>query len=129
MLKLCARCGAYHRLGAACERGRRRESEANAFRQTHEWELRSQEIRERDGHLCALCSSGYDGEPYYEAHGLSVHHIIPLSECRKLERTAGWCLITLCRRHHRDADAGRVDAALLHGLARERERALPRAWL
>lgn len=49
---------------------------------------------------------------------LSVHHIIPLNEDfnRRLDEDN---LITLCSRHHEDAEAGKISRATLLKLARE----------
>ena len=64
--------------------------------------------------MCRLCLLA--GEIEYE--DLSTHHIIPLEETMDHAADDDWC-ITLCERHHREAENGEHDRALLHQLAME----------
>ena len=57
MLKSCSRCGMIHDFNHNCYKNRqvRGTSNADKFRTTYKWHKKSEEIRERDSHLCRVC--------------------------------------------------------------------------
>lgn len=115
-LKSCKYCGRIHDSRIRCAKAQRvyatRESEADRFRNTHAWQCKREEIRQRDYNLCRACLAR--GVLTYE--GLSVHHIWPLEHyyARRLDDAN---LITLCDADHELAEAGAIPAAALERLA------------
>ena len=117
MLQSCKYCGRMHPLGYVCSlkpQKHRKNTRAQRFRNTWEWRQTRARVNKRDGHMCRLCLLA--GEIEYE--DLSTHHIIPLEESMDYAADDNWC-ITLCERHHREAENGEHDRALLHQLAME----------
>lgn len=115
MLQSCKWCGRMHPLGFVCPmkpQKRRKNTEAQRFRNTYEWRQTRKRVNRRDGHLCRLCLLA--GEIVYE--GLSTHHIIPLEETMDYAADDDWC-ITLCDTHHKEAEDGQHDREMLHQLA------------
>ena len=105
MLKTCVTCGRIHT--PACQ-PKRDDTKANAFRQTKRWEHKSIEIRERDHYLCQCCIRNlYDTERLLNCEQIEVHHIVPLCEGydRRLDDDN---LISLCKRHHKMAETGKI---------------------
>lgn len=56
----------------------------------------------------------------YETEGLEVHHIQTVASCYE-KRLDGYNLLTLCERHHKMADAGKIPAKELQMIAAEQE--------
>ena len=72
-------------------------------------------------YCCQLCIRGlYDPERKYETEDLSVHHIIPIAEDWD-SRLDNDNLITLCRKHHEQAEASSIPRDELRGIAEEQE--------
>lgn len=110
--RYCTVCGRIHE--GHCKRiyNDERNSEADKFRNTQIWKRTAKAILERDFHCCRVClQSGI-----LMNRGLSVHHIIPLSEDfdRRLDPDN---LITLCRHHHEQAEHGIIPRKKLLELA------------
>lgn len=115
MLQSCKWCGRMHPLGFTCQKKpkkRRKNTEAQRFRDSYRWRLTRKHVNERDGHMCRLCLLA--GEIVVD--GLSTHHIIPLEETMEYAEDADWC-ITLCDTHHEEAERGDHDREMLHRLA------------
>lgn len=113
MKKSCRYCGGAHKIGETCPKAPpkwgqhsnyyKRSSEASKFRSTNAWTLKAERIKIRDLYLCRMCIK----EGRITNRDLSVHHIIPLQEDfdKRLDDSN---LITLCERHHRMAERGKI---------------------
>ena len=115
----CTVCGTVHagHCKPACHG--ERDSEADKFRNTQVWKRTAKLILERDLHCCRVCLMN----GILTNRGLSVHHIVPLAEDLEL-RLDDANLITLCRRHHEQAERGIISRKQLRELA-ESEPILP----
>ena len=115
MLKSCSRCGRIHDFNKQCYVNRqvRGTTTADKFRKTYKWHKKSEDIRERDKHLCRCCLANiFNTQTIYNFDKLEVHHIIPLEE----DSTKGLDddnLITLCCYHHKLADKGLISRNIL----------------
>lgn len=124
MKRSCPYCGKVHDYGKVCSRKPKRAPDKAAqarFRSTLAWTKKSREIRQRDLNLCRLCLA----EGQLNWTDLSVHHIIPLVEDES-KALDGGNLVTLCRRHHEEAEAGQVSREALLTLVRNTPRGLER---
>ena len=115
MKRSCPYCGRVHDSRLNCGARPRRKKQAGEreqFRSSAAWTRKSMEIRERDLFFCRACLA--EGVLQWET--LSVHHIVPLAEDfdRRLDDGN---LITLCERHHKQADRGATGRAALFALA------------
>ncbi len=103
---------------ASTVRRKKKGTQADRYRSTAAWTKLSLRIRDRDRYICQACLHDLGskkrmriGEP------VEVHHIDPLEEnfdARDDEDN----LITLCKLHHEEAEAGRIDAEALNQIAR-----------
>ena len=88
------------------------------FRSSWAWRAKAEQIRKRDYHLCRVCLDGSYGTPTTPGMPcrLSVHHIVPVAQgwAKRLDDSN---LITLCPRHHGEADDGKIPADYLSRLA------------
>lgn len=109
MLKSCSVCGRVHDSSRRCRRKQpKRSSQADAFRNTYEWQKLRAAAKERDHHMCVSCrASGL-----IVTEGLSVHHIVPLEEDIS-QASVMANLATLCPSCHELAEAGRISRASL----------------
>lgn len=78
---------------------RKRNSQADRFRNTKLWRRKADCIRRRDFNCCRICLEA----GLIESRDLSVHHIIPLAQDFS-QRLDAKNLITLCRFHHEKAE-------------------------
>lgn len=133
MLKTCSACGRLHDINALCpvmqEHRRKyisayqkdhaaqaeRNSQADLFRNTVAWRKKRRRIQQRDMYLCRWC---YLTQHKITTAGLSVHHIVPLTDDYDL-RLDDNNLITLCREHHEQAESGQISAADLKAAVRK----------
>lgn len=125
MKKSCNYCGRIHEKGITCPlkprstiRKKKRDSQASKYRSTAAWTKLSLQIRERDSYICQACLHNLGsnkrmriGEP------VEVHHIEPLEENFEA-RDDEYNLITLCKLHHEEAEAGGIDAKALIRIAK-----------
>ncbi len=122
MLKTCSVCGRIHDDSKQCYRPRTKvKTKQNTFRNTNKWHEMSRRIRERDNYLCQICISGkYNTVLRYNFKELEVHHIVPLEKdySKRLDRSN---LITLCRYHHKMAEAGEISKEELLDIVKEKE--------
>ena len=117
MKKSCQYCGKIHPYGYSCKvkprRVRHKISKQDLFRSTNKWTEKSLEIKERDLFLCRVCLEN----GVIEWNSLEVHHIIPLLEnfdlCLENDN-----LITLCYKHHREAEHAKISRERLFELAK-----------
>lgn len=115
MKRYCKNCRTIH--DGICDNkphyiSRKRDSQADLFRNTQRWRKKSAEILERDYHCCRICLKAGIRTNY----GLSVHHIIPLAVDfeRRLDDDN---LITLCEHHHKRAEKSYINKRELLALA------------
>lgn len=120
MLRSCKYCGRVHPTGYVCtmrpKDRKHRDEKIDRFRKTTAWTHKRAEILERDGHRCRMCDAEMAPRRYNPGR-LSVHHIEPLAERWDL-RLEDWNLLTVCDRHHEEAERGGYDRSYLHELAR-----------
>ena len=130
MLKACQYCGRIHDKKFDCsaklktlrerdEIQRGREGEIRSFRSSAAWRRKAAAIRRRDKGLCLICKDELDrlGVKSGSLFGAEVHHITPLVKDFE-QRLDDDNLITLCRTHHEEAEAGEYKPDYLRGLAR-----------
>lgn len=118
MWKSCSKCGRVHDTRYICRipNPRKTRTEDQRLRSTKRWTKKSEEIREKSQHLCAICRE----EGRYTYENLEVHHIEKLKD--NAERLLdNYNLIALCKYHHELADEGKIDRTHLEELARLRE--------
>lgn len=95
-------------------------TQARKFRNSKSWQTKSQEIRQRDRHLCRICMiDKYNTVNQLNYKKLEVHHIISLEQdySKRLDNDN---LITLCSYHHHMAEAGDIPAEELQRLAKDK---------
>lgn len=118
MLKVCKYCGRIHDRQFDCGKKpkrfrRKNDSEAIKFRRTEQWTDKSIKIRERDNYMCQCCIRGIGGEERsLNFDGTQVHHIVPVVEDYE-RRLDDENLITLCDRHHKQAEKGIINRETL----------------
>ena len=123
MYKACSRCGRIHEVKFRCTVNKPKidysvygDQEERKLRSTTAWRKKSEDIRTRAQFLCEVCRD----KGLYTYDNLEVHHIV------KLRDNADGLLddnnlVCLCAVHHRQADAGEIDADYLRQLAEKRE--------
>lgn len=123
MYKSCSRCGAIHDTRYKCPKNARKidysrygTSEEGELRHTSAWQKKSLEIREKAQYLCEVCRD----RGIFNYNLLEVHHITKLRDNAQ-GLLVNDNLICLCVAHHKQADAGMLDADYLRELARKRE--------
>lgn len=120
MFASCPRCGKIHAHGKRCYSNGRNYYQADpkirAFRNSAEWHAKTDEIRDRDKQLCAVCLA--NNRFIYK--DLSVHHITPLSEDwgRRLDNDN---LILVCDDCHKKAERGEIPRAELYKIIGAKE--------
>lgn len=111
--RCCSVCGKIHTGRCKPVYAEQRNSKADKFRNTQLWRRTADLVLERDLHCCRICLLN----GVFTNRGLSVHHITPLSENYDL-RLDEENLITLCRRHHEQAESGKIPRKKLLELAK-----------
>ena len=116
-LKSCSKCGRIHPRGYICNKGRiNANTEESKLRSKYAWTKKAKQIKADAMGLCEVCRA----QGLYTYDGLEVHHITKLSE-----DPGGLLdddnLITLCVYHHKQADAGKIDAEYLKKLVKYRQ--------
>ena len=115
-LKTCSKCGKIHERGYKCYKGRiYTRTDENKLRSTYQWTKKAKQIKNDAMGLCEVCKA----QGVYTYDGLEVHHITKLKDNPNglLDDSN---LIALCVYHHKQADAGDLDADYLRKLAKER---------
>lgn len=124
MKKSCTYCGKVHDKKIICKAKyksltRIRDTKADKFRSSSEWQCKRLEIKQRDLFLCQICMrlTGLDINPYSKQN-VSVHHIIGLQQDfdKRLDNDN---LITLCEYHHKQADSGKISVQEMMRIAQE----------
>jgi len=119
MKRSCKYCGRIHKLGYVCPQkpklhGEHHDDTIRQFRASGTWTRIRAEILERDGYRCRVCEARHEPRRYNPKR-LSVHHIVPLADDMSRAEDAG-NLITLCDKHHVQADRGEISKNFLFGL-------------
>lgn len=115
MLKLCPYCSRVHAKTFDCGRKPvkgKRGTDADKFHGSYKWTQLSKRVRERDRHMCVYC---WQQEHRITTQGIEVHHIVPIAEdydARMDEDN----LVSLCRRHHEQAEQGAISRQKLFEL-------------
>ncbi len=115
-LKTCSKCGKIHPRGYKCNIGRiYTKTDDDKLRSTYKWTKKAKQIKDDALGLCEVCKA----QGVYNYDKLEVHHITKLREDPDglLDDNN---LICLCSYHHKQADAGEIDADYLRKLAKER---------
>lgn len=115
-LKTCSKCGKIHPRGFKCNIGRiYTKTDDDKLRSTYKWTKKAKQIKDDALGLCEVCKA----QGVYNYDKLEVHHITKLREDPDglLDDNN---LICLCSYHHKQADAGEIDADYLRQLAKER---------
>ena len=116
MYKSCSRCGLIHPYNYICNKGKvYKHNEIDRLRSTSRWTNKSIEIRQDSNYLCSVCLD--QGIINYD--DIEVHHIEKLNSRPDL-LLENENLIALCRRHHKEADEGKLDKHYLLKLASNR---------
>ena len=111
MRKSCRYCGRSHEYGEICPKkiqyrnkyeSKPRTSLADKFRNSRIWREKRSSIQRRDCYMCRYC---FVKEKKITTSDLSVHHIIPIEKNYDM-RSSDNNLITLCRKHHEQAEKG-----------------------
>mgnify|MGYP002514959409 CR=1 FL=1 len=113
-LKSCSKCGRIHPRGFKCNAGRTyKKTNESALRSRWAWTQKAKQIKADAMGLCEVCRA----QGIYNYDGLEVHHITKLKEDPNglLDDDN---LIALCVYHHKQADAGEIEADYLRSLAR-----------
>ena len=122
MLKTCVTCGRIH--WPPCQ-SKREDKRIDRFRHTQLWVKKSMEIRERDNYLCQCCIRNlYDTETIYNCMDIDAHHIVPLCDDYG-QRLDNDNIVSLCRKHHKMADAGKIPRSEQTEWTREEYRVPP----
>lgn len=91
------------------------------FHRSHKWKEKSIVIRERDNYCCQVCIRGlHNHDRQYETDNISVHHIVPIAEDWD-SRLDDSNLISLCSKHHEQAEKGQIKRNELQKIAKEQE--------
>lgn len=110
--RYCPVCGKVHTGHCIVKSYNERNSQSDKFRNTQLWKRTAKSILERDFHCCRVCLAA----GILTNRGLSVHHIVPISEDYDRRLDAG-NLITLCKYCHAKAERGVIPRARLFELA------------
>lgn len=114
MKKYCPICHKIHDSKQKCTQKRvyeKKNTEADRFRSSYVWKCKRKHIMQRDLYLCRVCLA----EKRVNNQQLSVHHIAPLRTAPELALEDS-NLITLCSRHHEQAEDGTLSAEYLRSL-------------
>ena len=117
MKKSCPYCGRIHEKGFQCPKkpafqSKNDVTEITCFRSSANWQKTRNFIVKRDRFLCRICLEN----GVFTSGDLEVHHITPLAVdfSKRLDADN---LITLCPKHHEDAERGAIEASHLRELA------------
>ena len=113
----CSRCGKLHPRGFKCNIGKinPKRTETDKLHDQRKWKRKANQIKADALGLCEVCRA--EGVLNYDR--LEVHHITKLRDDPS-GLLDDYNLICLCVYHHKQADAGEIDADYLRELARER---------
>ena len=108
-LKSCKYCGRVHATTFDCGQKPKRVKTATdevSVRNKYQWQKIRKAVNERDHFMCRVCFE----RGIINIDRLETHHIVPLVEDGSLAYDED-NLITLCARHHKEADSGLIPRA------------------
>lgn len=120
MLFSCPYCGRMHPAGYVCPKKPKHKwyhkvrGQNERFRSSAKWQKKRIEVLERDHHLCRIC---FEDDHVINNTGLQIHHITSLDRDFE-QRLDTNNLITLCPKHHEEAEHGIIPADRLRELAK-----------
>ena len=119
MLKSCQYCSRIHDSKYDCgkkPKKYKKRNEKDKFRSTQFWQIKREEITQRDRYLCQICIR----EDKYNHEELEVHHAISLQEDfgKRLDNDN---LLTLCEKHHEMAEKGKITREKILFIIKEQE--------
>lgn len=132
MLKACSYCGQIHDSQYICSQKEKRTKERQSYRsnenkriydfhRSHKWKNKSLDIRERDNYCCQVCIRRlHNPDRQFETDNISVHHIVPIAEDWE-SRLDDNNLVSLCTKHHEQAEKGIIKRDELLKIAKEQE--------
>lgn len=113
MYKSCSRCGKIHDSKYNCYHNKSiNKNEIDKLRSTYKWQQKAEQIKEDSNYLCAVCRENN----IYTYNTLEIHHIEKLQQKPELFLEDS-NLICLCKKHHKEADEGKIDKDYLLNLA------------
>ncbi len=113
-MKSCSYCGRIHQANYICQKKQARvkePTEASRLRTCRRWDKTRKRVYERDHFLCRVCFR----RGKFTSEALEAHHIQPLREAPELAYEDE-NIITLCQRHHKEADRGIISRDFLKDL-------------
>ena len=127
MKKSCNWCGRIHDSKFDCGRQPQKKyksspNQKDRFRWTSVWQVKRDEIKERDHFICQICVRGlYEPSRRYETDNLEVHHAEPLEKAwdKRLDNNN---LLSLCSRHHSMAEKGVIPYGIIKKIIEEQEK-------
>lgn len=114
MKSSCRYCGKIHDINYICTSRPKRfynPDRRRAIRNSYRWQTVRKEINKRDLYLCRLCLE----EGIITTKNLETHHIISIED----DDTLAYDIdngITLCVKHHKEADRGKISVEVLKKL-------------
>lgn len=124
MLKSCKYCMRIHDSKFDCGKKPQRKKQfnnKNKFRSTNAWNIKRNDIRDRDKNLCQVCIRKlYSTVQQYTYTDLEVHHAVSLEDDFE-KRLDDDNLITLCERHHEMAEKGNIPLDVVLSIINEQE--------
>ena len=122
MMRACGWCGRMHDINAECPRKPTQKghkygskTDIDKLRNTYRWRRKREQIKQDAHYLCEVCAD----QGHITTSHLEVHHIVKLNTAPDL-LTDDDNLVCLCTTHHKQADAGEIDAIYLKQLAKKR---------
>lgn len=124
-LKSCMACGKIHATDHKCDEIKKKDNERSKrykdkkvgdLRNTYRWRKKRESIKQRDNYLCVVCKRNFLENKGKIGFGtIEVHHIIPYRENEELFFDDD-NLITLCKKHHEEAEANKIPRMYLRSL-------------
>lgn len=105
-LRSCKYCGRVHETSYDCGQKPNRNKETTVavrLRNRNMWKITRKRVYERDHYMCKVCAM----QKCITTDNLEAHHIVPLVEDDMLAYDED-NIITLCSKHHKEADAGKI---------------------
>lgn len=127
----CSYCGRIHEKKFDCGKKPvrvKKRYEKDKFRSTYAWQVKTEQIKERDNYLCQFCLRNFNGtKSRINNKNLSVHHAVPLKDDYEL-RLDDNNLITTCNVHHEMAESGMISLSDVKKVITEQQNKSPREF-
>ena len=119
MKKLCSKCGEFHDINYKCNKRIYMKKEEDKLRNTSRWNKKSKQIKEDAEYICEVCRDLGIHLDRYSKRYVEVHHINKLREDPD-NLLNDDLLICLCKKHHLEADKGKLSKEYLISLVKKR---------